>query len=68
MFKRYIKMINLEASNAMVSLELLAILVPFQGGCWVAAGLTSKLHRLTGWDSVKLFLHFFWMSPLWSHC
>ncbi len=59
---------NLEASNAMVSLELLAVLVPFQRGNWVATGLAPKLHSLTGWDSVKLFLHFFWMSPLWGHC
>lgn len=63
-----ILIINLEASDAMVSLELPAILVPFQSGSWVAAGLASELHGLTGWDGVKLFLHFLWMSPLWSHC
>lgn len=59
--------IDLEASNAMVSLKLLAILVPFQSGSWVAVCLTSKLYSLAGWDGVKLFLHFFWMSPLWGH-
>lgn len=59
--------IYLEASDAMVSLELFAVLVPFQGGYWVAAGLAPKLHSLTGWDGVKLLLHFFWISPLWSH-
>lgn len=59
---------NLEASDAMVPLELLAVLVPFQGGNRVAAGLASKLHGLAGWDGVKLFLHFFWMSPLRRHC
>lgn len=51
----------------MVPLELLAVLVPLQSGSWVAVGLTSKLHSLAGRDGVKLFLHFFWMSPLWSH-
>lgn len=60
--------INLKASDAMVPLELLAILVPFQSGSWVATGLASKLHSLTSRDGVKLFLHFFWVSPLWSHC
>ena len=60
--------INLEASNAMISLKLLAILVPLQSGSWVSICLASKLHSFTGWDSMKLLLHFFWMSPLWRHC
>lgn len=52
----------------MVFLELLAILVPLQRGRWVAASLAAELDGLTGWDGVKLFLHFFWMSPLRCHC
>lgn len=60
--------VHLEASDAVVSLKLPAILVPFQSGSWVAAGLASKLHGLTGRDSVKLLLHFLRMSPLWGHC
>lgn len=58
--------INLEAANAMISLELLSILEPFQSWHWVATGLASKLHSFTGRDSVKLLLHFFWVSPLWG--
>ena len=51
----------------MVSLKLPAVLVPFQSGSRVAAGLAAELDGLTGRDSVKLLLHLLRMSPLWGH-
>lgn len=59
--------VHLEASDAMVSLKLPAVLVPFQSGSRVAAGLAAELDGLTGRDSVKLLLHLLRMSPLWGH-
>lgn len=58
---------DLEASDAIVSLELPAVLVPLQGRGGVAAGLAAKLDGLTGWNGVKLFGDFLWVSPLRCH-
>lgn len=58
---------HLEASDAVVSLELPAVLVPLQGRGGVAAGLAAELDGLTGWNGVKLFGHLLWVSPLRRH-
>lgn len=57
----------LEAPDAVVPLELFAVLVPFQGGDGVPVGLAPELDGLTGRDGVELLLHLLWMSPLRSH-
>lgn len=57
----------LEAPDAVVPLELFAVLVPFQGGDGVPVGLAPELDGLTGRDGVELLLHLLWMSPLWCH-
>ena len=59
---------NLEASDAMLLLEVLPVLVPFQSGSRVSAGVAPKLHRLTGRDGVKLLFHFVRVNPQWGHC
>lgn len=58
----------LEASDALVSLELLAVLEPFESGGGVAAGLAAELDCLARRDSVKFLLHLLRLSPLRRHC
>lgn len=60
--------VYLEASDALVPLELLAILVPLECGDGITIGPASELDGLTGRDSVKLLLHLLRLSPLWGHC
>lgn len=58
---------DLEASDAIVSLELPAVLVPLQAGGGVATGLAAKLDGLAGRNGVELFGHFLRVSPLRRH-
>lgn len=60
--------VYLEAPDALIPLEFLAVLEPLE--CWggVSTGLAAELDRLTGWDSMQLFFHLLWLSPLRGHC
>lgn len=54
---------HLKASDPLVLLKLLAVLVPAQAGHWVSNSLAAKLHRLTGGHGMELLLHLLRHDP-----